>query len=53
MTNGEILEIAVECDSEAEAVSELFNRFNGGGYDDYMEAGEASGGGAVVETTGL
>lgn len=53
MTNGEILEIAVECDSEAaEAVSELFNRFNGGGYDEDTEAGEASGGGAVVETTG-
>ncbi len=53
MINGEILEIAVECDSEAaEAVSELFNRFNGGGYDEDTEAGEASGGGAVIETTG-
>ena len=53
MSNGEILEIAVECDSEAaEAVSELFNRFNGGGYDEDTEAGEASGGGAVIETTG-
>src|SRR5690606_7999610 len=40
-------------DSEAaEAVSELFNRFNGGGYDEDTEAGEASGGGAVIETTG-
>ncbi len=48
-----ILEISVECDAEAaEAVSELFNRFNGGDYDADSEAGEASGGGAVIETTG-
>ncbi len=48
------LEILVECDSEAaEAVSELFNRFNGGGYFADSEAGEATGGGAVIEITGL
>jgi ribosomal protein L11 methyltransferase len=48
-----ILEISVECDAEAaEAVSELFNRFNGGDYDADSDAGEASGGGAVIETTG-
>lgn len=48
-----ILEISVECDAEAaEAVSELFNRFNGGDYDADSAAGEASGGGAVIETTG-
>lgn len=53
MNPGEILEISVECDSEAaEAVSELFNRYNGGDYDSDSEAGEASGGGAVIESTG-
>lgn len=53
MAGSAILEIAVECDAEAaEAVSELFNRFNGGDYDADSEAGEASGGGAVIETTG-
>lgn len=53
LKHGEILEIAIEVDSEAaEAVSELFNRYNGGDYDDDSEAGEASGGGAVIETTG-
>lgn len=53
MNPGEILEISVECDSEAaEAVSELFNRYNGGDYDDDSAAGEASGGGAVIESTG-
>jgi ribosomal protein L11 methyltransferase len=53
MSNQTILEIAVDCDAEAaEAVSELFNRFNGGDYDADSEAGEASGGGAVIETTG-
>jgi ribosomal protein L11 methyltransferase len=53
MSNATILEISVECDAEAaEAVSELFNRFNGGDYDADSEAGEASGGGAVIETTG-
>ncbi len=51
---GEVLEIAVECDTEAaEAVSELFNRFNGGGYAEDSEAGEAGGGGAVIEATGF
>jgi ribosomal protein L11 methyltransferase len=54
MSNQEILEISVECDTEAaEAVSELFNRYNGGSYDDDSEAGEASGGGAVVESIGF
>lgn len=54
MSYGEVLEIAVECDPEAaEAVSELFNRFNGGGYLEDSEAGEASGGGAVIEATGF
>jgi len=53
VSNQEILEISVECDTEAaEAVSELFNRFNGGDYDDDSAAGEASGGGAVIESTG-
>lgn len=51
---GEILEISVETDSEAaEAVSELFNRFNGGGYEEDSEAGESGGGGAVIEATGF
>jgi len=54
MSNQEILEISVECDSEAaEAVSELFNRYNGGDYDEDSEEGEASGGGAVIESIGL
>jgi ribosomal protein L11 methyltransferase len=54
MNQDEILEIAVEVDTEAaEAVSELFNRYNGGGYADDSEAGEASGGGAVIEATGF
>ena len=49
----ELLEIAVEVNPEAaEAVSELFNRYNGGTYADDSEAGEASGGGAVIESTG-
>jgi ribosomal protein L11 methyltransferase len=44
----------VETDSEAaEAVSELFNRFNGGGYEEDSEAGESGGGGAVIEATGF
>lgn len=52
--NDELLEFSVPCDSEAaEAVSELFNRYNGGGYDDDNEAGEAGGGGAVIEATGF
>lgn len=50
----ELLEIAVVCDGEAaEAVSELFNRYNGGGYDEDNESGEAGGGGAVIEATGF
>ncbi len=36
----------------AEAVSELFNRLNGGDYDDDSDAGEASGGGAVIHSIG-
>lgn len=47
-----MIEIAVEVDSEAaEAVAELFNRYNGGGYDEDNEAGEAGGGGAIIEAT--
>lgn len=47
-----MLEIAVEVDSEAaEAVAELFNRYNGGGYDEDNVAGEAGGGGAIIEAT--
>jgi ribosomal protein L11 methyltransferase len=54
MRYDEVLEVSVECDSEAaEAVSELFNRYNGGGYVEDSETGEASGGGAVMEITGL
>ena len=50
----EIIELSVLVDSEAaEAVSELFNRYNGGGYEEDSEAGEASGGGAVIEATGF
>lgn len=50
----ELLELAVVVDGEAaEAVSELFNRYNGGGYDEDSEAGEAAGGGAVIESTGF
>lgn len=52
--SSELLELSVVCDSEAaEAVSELFNRYNGGGYVEDNEAGEASGGGAVIEATGF
>jgi ribosomal protein L11 methyltransferase len=54
MSSQEILEISVECDTEAaEAVSELFNRYNGGDYDEDSAAGEATGGGAVVESVGF
>jgi len=50
----EVIELSVVVDSEAaEAVSELFNRYNGGSYEDDSEAGEASGGGAVIEATGF
>ncbi len=46
--------ISVVVDTEAaEAVSELFNRYNGGDYDEDNEAGEAGGGGAVIEATGF
>ncbi|MFN2203574.1 MAG: 50S ribosomal protein L11 methyltransferase [Caldilineaceae bacterium] len=54
MRYDELLEITVDCDSEAaEAVSELFNRYNGGGYLADSKAGEATGGGAVIEITGF
>ena len=44
--SSQLLELSVVVDSEAaEAVSELFNRYNGGGYDEDNEAGEAGGGG--------
>lgn len=50
----EVLELAVEVDPEAaEAVSELFNRYNGGDYDSDSAEGEASGGGAIIEATGF
>ena len=40
----DLIELSVVVDTEAaEAVSELFNRCNGGGYDDDNEAGEAGG----------
>lgn len=49
----ELLEIAVEVDSEAaEAVMTLFNRYNGGDWVEDSRAGEASGGGAVLESSG-
>ena len=48
-----LVEIAVEVDGEAaEAVAELFNRYNGGDWVEDSAAGEASGGGAVLESTG-
>ncbi|MCB0090882.1 MAG: 50S ribosomal protein L11 methyltransferase [Caldilineaceae bacterium] len=50
----ELIELSVVVDSEAaEAVSELFNRYNGGSYHEDNEAGEAGGGGAVIEATGF
>ena len=50
----QIVEISVQVDSEgAEAVSELFNRYNGGDWDEDSAQGEASGGGAVIEATGF
>ncbi|MBX2998112.1 MAG: 50S ribosomal protein L11 methyltransferase [Caldilineaceae bacterium] len=50
----ELIEIAVPVDGEAaEAVSELFNRYNGGTWEEDSETGEASGGGAVIEATGF
>lgn len=49
-----VLELSVVVDPEAaEAVSELFNRYNGGDYDADSEQGEAAGGGAVIEATGF
>lgn len=54
MADNQLIEIAVDVDNEAaEVVSELFNRFNGGGYEEDSVAGEANGGGAVIEATGL
>jgi ribosomal protein L11 methyltransferase len=54
MSSNELIEIAVPVDGEAaEAVSELFNRYNGGDWEEDSEAGEASGGGAVIEATGF
>ncbi len=53
MNADELIEIAVEVDGEAaEAVGELFNRYNGGDWIEDSAAGEASGGGAVLESTG-
>ena len=53
MNADELVEIAVEVDGEAaEAVAELFNRYNGGDWVEDSAAGEASGGGAVLESTG-
>lgn len=54
MVDDALIEIAVEVDDEAaEVVSELFNRYNGGAYEEDSQVGEASGGGAVIEATGL
>jgi ribosomal protein L11 methyltransferase len=54
MAQDELIEISVAVDGEAaEAVSELFNRYNGGGWEEDSAAGEASGGGAVIEATGF
>lgn len=54
MTLTELIEIAIPVDGEAaEAVSELFNRYNGGTWEEDSETGEASGGGAVIEATGF
>jgi len=54
MTGNDLIEIAVDVDGEAaEAVSELFNRYNGGGWEEDSATGEASGGGAVIEVTGF
>ncbi len=53
MRPDELVEIAIEVDGEAaEAVVELFNRCNGGDWVEDSAAGEASGGGAVLESTG-
>ena len=53
MNPDELVELAIEVDGEAaEAVVELFNRCNGGDWVEDSAAGEASGGGAVLESTG-
>ena len=53
MDADQLVELAIEADGEAaEAVVELFNRFNGGDWGKDSAAGEASGGGAVLESTG-
>ena len=53
MNPDDLVEIAIEVDGEAaEAVVELFNRCNGGDWVEDSAAGEASGGGAVLESTG-
>ena len=53
MNPDELVEIAIEVDGEAaEAVVELFSRCNGGDWVEDSAAGEASGGGAVLESTG-
>ncbi|MDE0143891.1 MAG: 50S ribosomal protein L11 methyltransferase [Caldilineaceae bacterium] len=53
MNPEDLVEIAIEVDGEAaEAVVELFNRCNGGDWVEDSAAGEASGGGAVLESTG-
>lgn len=53
MKPDELVEIAIEVDGEAaEAVVELFNRCNGGDWVEDSAEGEASGGGAVLESTG-
>ena len=53
MNADQLIEIAVEVAGEAaEAVAELFNRYNGGDWIEDSQAGEASGGGAVLESTG-
>jgi ribosomal protein L11 methyltransferase len=52
--NEQLIEISVEVDGEAaEAVSELFNRYNGFDYETDSQVGEAGGGGAVIEATGF
>ena len=53
MDTDQLVELAIEVDGEAaEAVVELFNCYNGGDWGQDSAAGEASGGGAVLESTG-
>ena len=53
MRSNALIEIAVEVDGEAaEAVAELSNRYNGGDWTEDSEADEASGGVAVLESSG-